>query len=116
MGDCCVGDVCPEGGYVCFGADTLQSDSAGRFDISTWRRTWRNLGSFDDDHLRLFVYRRGYELVRLERGQILIRKVQDFQDERLVAVRDHFRPLFIEMVAEVQGLPEDLPERGYILE
>jgi len=124
------------GGYVCFDADTLQSDSAGRFEFSTWRQTWRNLGSFDSDRLRLFVYRPGYELVRLERGQILIRKVQDSQDERLVALRDiernvlgcppsgkrdavhdgHFRPLFIEMVAEVQALPEDLPDRGYILE
>jgi len=124
------------GGYVCFDADTLLSDSAGRFEFSTWRQTWRNLGSFDSDHLRLFVYRPGYELVRLERGQILIRKVQDSQDERLVALRDiernvracppsgkrdpahdgHFRPLFIDMVAEVQALPEGLPERGYLLE
>ena len=115
-------------GYVCFDADTVGTDAAGHFALNTWRHTLLNLGIISDQRLRLFVYRSGYEFVRLERGQILLRTVQDSPEERLAALRDiessalycphyaphdrihdaHFQPLVAEMTAEVQALSEDI--------
>ncbi len=125
-----------QSGYVCVDADTVQSDATGRFEFSTWRQTWRSLGSYNDLHLRLFVYQPGYELVRLERRQILLRKIEDSQEERLLALGDiqqdalscppydqhdpvhdeHFHPLLIDMYAEVQALPDDRTPQGHLLD
>jgi len=116
-------------GRVCFDADTVRTDAAGHFALNTWRHTLLNLGIIADQRLRLFVYRSGYEFVRLERRQILLRTVQDSPEERLAALRDiefsalycpqyaahdrthdaHFQPLVAEMAAEVQALPDDMP-------
>ncbi len=124
-----------QSGPVCFDADTARSDAAGHFELNTWRHTLLNITIISDQRLRLFVYRQGYELVRLERRQILLRTVQDAPEERLAALREieasalscpqylphdrvhdeHFQPLLAEMVAEVQALPDDiLGQRNFL--
>lgn len=124
-------------GYVCFDADTSRSDPAGHFELTTWRHTLLNLGAVSDQRLRLFVYRPSYELVRLERRQVLLRPLQDSPGERLAALREidesalycppgyqqdrahdaHFQPLLLEMASEAQGLPDEiLGRRAFLTE
>lgn len=112
---------------VCIDADAIRSDSAGRFEFSTWRHALRTLAVGGEQRLRLFAYHPRYELVRLERGLILLHPLQDSPPERLAALRlieehllmcrpntaraaaldAHFRPLLEEMVGEVQVLDAD---------
>jgi hypothetical protein len=89
--------------------------------------------SVSHQRLRLFVYQTGYELVRLERRQILLRTVKDSPEERLAALREmeqsalffhpydpcdrahdeHFQPRLAKVVAGVQALPDSIPGQRY---
>jgi len=122
-------------GYVCIDADTARSDSAGHFELTTWRHTLRHLPSVADQRLRLFVYRPEYEFVRLERREILLRPLEDSPAARLAALQlidesalncppysphdgahdAHFHPLLEEMATEVQTMPEDNAAQQHFL-